>query len=145
MAGLSHLAASQAFGAFTYWSVRAGNRKSNRGLRLDYALVSEALVCDQETSAGTWLWDAFHLPSVATGDHCPVGVTLAVARPLSHLDGPLRWIRAPLSRRGQCAALGGIERRGACASRWRSACRRQERVYFAAVNNELLGRSESRS
>ena len=30
---------SQALGAFTYWSVRAGNRKSNRGLRLDYGLV----------------------------------------------------------------------------------------------------------
>lgn len=33
-----------ATGRFTYWSQRAGNRKQNRGLRLDYCLVSERMV-----------------------------------------------------------------------------------------------------
>lgn len=67
----------EAMGAFTYWSVRAGNRKVNRGLRLDYVLVSETLVSEQDAT-GMQLWDAFHLPSVATGDHCPVGAILTV-------------------------------------------------------------------
>ena len=69
----------EAMGAFTYWSIRAGNRKVNRGLRLDYVLVSESLVPDEESkTSGMHLWDAFHLPSVATGDHCPVGAILTV-------------------------------------------------------------------
>eukprot|EP00913_Durusdinium_trenchii_P007116 g6692.t1 len=57
----------EVLGAFTYWSVRAGNRPKNRGLRLDYAMEHQ-----------THFWDAFHLPAVATGDHCPVGAVLAV-------------------------------------------------------------------
>ncbi|CAJ1432584.1 unnamed protein product [Effrenium voratum] len=74
----------EALGAFTYWSVRAGNRKVNRGLRLDYVLVSESLVSDKdEDTTGALrevprLCDAFHLPSVATGDHCPVGAVFLV-------------------------------------------------------------------
>ncbi|CAN0445884.1 unnamed protein product, partial [Hapterophycus canaliculatus] len=33
-----------ATGVFSYWSVRAGNRAVNRGMRLDYCLASRALV-----------------------------------------------------------------------------------------------------
>lgn len=68
----------EAFGAFTYWSVRAGNRKTNRGLRLDYVLVSDAMTSKGEGEDGPVLWDTFHLPAVATGDHCPVGAVIAV-------------------------------------------------------------------
>jgi len=57
-------------GAFTYWSIRAGNRKPNRGLRLDYVVVSTSMV-DR-------LIDAFHLPAFApSGDHCPVGAIIS--------------------------------------------------------------------
>eukprot|EP00747_Dinoflagellata_sp_TGD_P079819 gnl/TRDRNA2_/TRDRNA2_160653_c0_seq3.p1 gnl/TRDRNA2_/TRDRNA2_160653_c0~~gnl/TRDRNA2_/TRDRNA2_160653_c0_seq3.p1 ORF type:complete len:408 (-),score=77.27 gnl/TRDRNA2_/TRDRNA2_160653_c0_seq3:44-1213(-) len=65
----------EALGAFTYWSVRAGNRKSNRGLRLDYVVVSNAMI-DPDSSPK--LVDAFHMPELATGDHCPVGATIAL-------------------------------------------------------------------
>jgi len=64
-------------GAFTYWSIRAGNRKPNRGLRLDYIVVSEALASGR---GRVKLFDAFHLPSYApAGDHCPVGVSLQIS------------------------------------------------------------------
>ncbi|CAE7749912.1 ARP, partial [Symbiodinium necroappetens] len=67
----------EALGAFTYWSVRAGNRKTNRGLRLDYVLVSDAMTSKGEGEDGPVLCDTFHLPAVATGDHCPVGAVIA--------------------------------------------------------------------
>jgi len=35
-------------GAFTYWSIRAGNRPRNRGLRLDYVVVSSGLVASRQ-------------------------------------------------------------------------------------------------
>merc|ERR1712032_140779 len=64
-------------GAFTYWSVRAGNRKPNRGLRLDYAIASEGMF--KKTKPGAKLADAFHLPAYApSGDHCPVGAIVRV-------------------------------------------------------------------
>nr|USW07816.1 DNA-(apurinic or apyrimidinic site) lyase [Crypthecodinium cohnii] len=66
----------EARGAFTYWSVRAGNKKWNRGLRLDYTVVSQKLTEQQ----GTRLLDAFHLPHYApAGDHCPIGATFEQA------------------------------------------------------------------
>ena len=53
-------------GWFSYWSVRAGNKPKNRGLRLDYVL---ALGADDRISEG------FILPDFApNGDHAPVGV-----------------------------------------------------------------------
>lgn len=39
----------EALGAFTYWSIRAGNRPKNRGLRLDYAVVCKRML--PQTSA----------------------------------------------------------------------------------------------
>lgn len=63
----------EALGAFTYWSVRAKNRPRNRGLRLDYAVVSQSLVQNGSMPA---LADVFHLPDMSNGDHCPVGATI---------------------------------------------------------------------
>nr|QDO16326.1 DNA-(apurinic or apyrimidinic site) lyase [Lingulodinium polyedra] len=75
--GFAHLH-PEAKGAFTYWSVRARNRAPNRGLRLDYALVSKGAVAGKGSKVR--LVDAFHLPAFAPGgDHCPVGATLAGA------------------------------------------------------------------
>jgi exodeoxyribonuclease III len=73
----------EAFGAFTYWSVRAGNRPKNRGLRLDYALCSEGMVsspsCETcEAARAVTLVDAFHMPELCPGDHCPVGAVIAL-------------------------------------------------------------------
>lgn len=52
-------------GWFTYWSVKAGNKPKNRGLRLDYVLVDKHVK----------VLDAFILPEFApNGDHCPAGL-----------------------------------------------------------------------
>jgi exodeoxyribonuclease-3/AP endonuclease-1 len=70
----------EAIGAFTYWSVRAGNRPKNRGLRLDYAVASSSLLAAAgEPGAGAAaLVDVFHLPDMSQGDHCPVGALLRI-------------------------------------------------------------------
>jgi exodeoxyribonuclease III len=53
-------------GWFSYWSVKAGNKPKNRGLRLDYVLA------DRKVKT----LDAFILPEYSpNGDHCPVGIT----------------------------------------------------------------------
>jgi len=67
----------EAKGAFTYWSVRAGNRPYNRGLRLDYFVCSESLLTE-EGNGGVKVIDAWHDPDVPKGDHCPVGITFAL-------------------------------------------------------------------
>lgn len=63
-----------ATGVFSYWSVRAGNRPLNRGMRLDYCLASRTLVDGKRGS----VHDAFVLDqdTVGVSDHCPVGVVL---------------------------------------------------------------------
>ncbi|EIE20819.1 hypothetical protein COCSUDRAFT_18358, partial [Coccomyxa subellipsoidea C-169] len=53
---------------YTYWNYRTGARVRNRGWRLDYFLVSEALA--------ERVHDIFHLPDVQGSDHCPVGLVL---------------------------------------------------------------------
>ena len=62
---------------FSYWSVRANNFIVNRGLRLDYALISRR--CAEEGTSSRCdirLVDGFLLPEVVI-DHCPVGITVA--------------------------------------------------------------------
>lgn len=61
-------------GVFSFWSTRARNRPQNRGLRLDYCLVSPCLV---DGTSGC-LHDAFVLDEATVGlsDHCPVGAVL---------------------------------------------------------------------
>ncbi|CAO2822276.1 unnamed protein product [Amaranthus hypochondriacus] len=53
---------------YTYWGYRHGGRKTNRGWRLDYFLVSEQLA-DQ-------VHDSYILPDVIGSDHCPIGLVL---------------------------------------------------------------------
>jgi len=60
-------------GFFTYWSQRAKNKQWNKGLRLDYTLVSKGLWESGKVK------EAFILQKYTNefGDHCPVGLTLA--------------------------------------------------------------------
>ena len=65
-----------ATGWFSYWSVRAGNRPFNKGLRLDYTLASRRLF--DGGSDGVEVVDAFILDACEGSDHCPVGISLAL-------------------------------------------------------------------
>lgn len=51
-------------GHYTWWSQRPGVRDRNIGWRIDYFLVSEALV--------PFVRDVYHLDQVRGSDHCPV-------------------------------------------------------------------------
>lgn len=53
---------------YSWWSFRAGARQRNIGWRLDYMLVSEALMPQVK--------DAFILNDYMGSDHCPVGIEL---------------------------------------------------------------------
>lgn len=70
-----------ASGCFSYWSVRSNGRPVNRGLRLDYTLVSRAIA--DASALDEWgLYDAYILDECnERGDHCPVGITLVRAAP----------------------------------------------------------------
>ncbi|KAL6336954.1 hypothetical protein AAG906_036268 [Vitis piasezkii] len=53
---------------YTYWGYRNGCRKSNKGWRLDYFLVSES-IADK-------VHDSYILPDIGGSDHCPIGLVL---------------------------------------------------------------------
>ncbi|KAK4766448.1 hypothetical protein SAY87_008090 [Trapa incisa] len=53
---------------YTYWGYRHGGRKTNKGWRLDYFLVSESIADD--------VHDSYILPHVTGSDHCPIGLIL---------------------------------------------------------------------
>lgn len=53
---------------YTYWGYRHGLRKTNKGWRLDYFLVSES-ISDR-------VHDSYILPDVNGSDHCPIGLVL---------------------------------------------------------------------
>ncbi|XP_038721818.1 DNA-(apurinic or apyrimidinic site) endonuclease, chloroplastic-like isoform X2 [Tripterygium wilfordii] len=53
---------------YTYWGFRHGGRKTNKGWRLDYFLVSESIADN--------VHDSYILPDVAGSDHCPIGLIL---------------------------------------------------------------------
>ncbi|KDD77043.1 hypothetical protein H632_c33p2 [Helicosporidium sp. ATCC 50920] len=57
---------------YTYWGHRFNLRAQNKGWRLDYVLVSDAL----------WskVHDVFHLSDVQGSDHCPLGIQLNLDR-----------------------------------------------------------------
>ncbi|XP_021281678.1 DNA-(apurinic or apyrimidinic site) lyase, chloroplastic isoform X2 [Herrania umbratica] len=55
---------------YSYWGYRHGARKTNKGWRLDYFLVSEAIADD--------VHDSYILPDVMGSDHCPIGLILKV-------------------------------------------------------------------
>ncbi|PKU78843.1 DNA-(apurinic or apyrimidinic site) lyase, chloroplastic isoform X1 [Dendrobium catenatum] len=54
--------------AYTYWGYRHGGRKTNKGWRLDYFLVSE-IIADK-------VHDSYILSHVDGSDHCPIGLIL---------------------------------------------------------------------
>ena len=62
---------------YSYWSLRAGNHNVNRGLRLDYALISKRCTYADDKSKGVKLVDSFLLPEIKS-DHCPVGICVTV-------------------------------------------------------------------
>ncbi|KAL3533689.1 hypothetical protein ACH5RR_007210 [Cinchona calisaya] len=53
---------------YTYWGYRHGGRKTNKGWRLDYFLVSDC-ISDK-------VHDSYILPDVTGSDHCPIGLIL---------------------------------------------------------------------
>ncbi|XP_022842326.1 DNA-(apurinic or apyrimidinic site) lyase, chloroplastic isoform X2 [Olea europaea var. sylvestris] len=53
---------------YTYWGYRHGGRKTNRGWRLDYFLVSESI--------SDMVHDSYILPDVTGSDHSPIGLIL---------------------------------------------------------------------
>ena len=53
---------------YSWWSARFNSRAKNVGWRLDYFIVSNALVSQ--------ISDAFILNEIDGSDHCPVGITL---------------------------------------------------------------------
>ncbi|XP_021724212.1 DNA-(apurinic or apyrimidinic site) lyase, chloroplastic-like [Chenopodium quinoa] len=53
---------------YTYWGYRHGGRKTNRGWRLDYFLVSGS-IADR-------VHDSYILPDVNGSDHCPIGLVI---------------------------------------------------------------------
>ncbi|KAI4300836.1 hypothetical protein L6164_034168 [Bauhinia variegata] len=53
---------------YTYWGYRHGGRKTNKGWRLDYFLVSESIADKVQ--------DSYILPDVMGSDHCPIGLIL---------------------------------------------------------------------
>jgi len=60
----------KSLGHFTYWSQRAKNKPLNRGLRLDYCLMSSGLKPK--------LVETVAMPDFTAqwGDHCPVGIKM---------------------------------------------------------------------
>ena len=63
-----------ASGQYTYWSQRARNRPRNRGLRIDYFLLSPSM------AASDALVDVQHLQDLEGSDHCPILMTLRLDR-----------------------------------------------------------------
>ncbi len=53
---------------FSWWSYRAGSRKTNKGWRIDYLSVSEPL--------SSLVTDAYHDHEAVHSDHCPVVMTI---------------------------------------------------------------------
>ncbi|KAJ4904044.1 hypothetical protein Rs2_17995 [Raphanus sativus] len=53
---------------YTYWGYRSGARKTNRGWRLDYFLLSESIAAN--------VHDSYILPDINGSDHCPIGLIL---------------------------------------------------------------------
>ena len=54
--------------AYTFWSARIGGRARGLGWRLDYFVLSRALL--------TRLVDSFTLPNIRGSDHCPIALWL---------------------------------------------------------------------
>ena len=68
----------QAEGAYTWWSMRLHKRLENRGWRLDYFLLSEALM--------PMVQGITHHTDILGSDHCPISLTLQPAPPRKELS-----------------------------------------------------------
>lgn len=55
---------------YSWWSYRANSRANNKGWRIDYTVLSEALA--QKSAAASILMDVVH------SDHCPIKIVLEV-------------------------------------------------------------------
>ena len=75
-------------GQFTFWSQRARARPRNRGLRLDYFLV-----CDAVAHGPGALVDVQHLHELEGSDHCPILLTLDARALAASLAPPLNRAR----------------------------------------------------
>ncbi len=65
----------EATGRFSYWSIRSGNQDWNRGLRLDYAIVSESMMSTK--GKGPKVVDSFTMDDYEIySDHGPIGCIL---------------------------------------------------------------------
>lgn len=62
-------------GHYSYWSMRAGNRDPNKGLRLDYFICSPDLF---EEESEVVVRDSYILKDCTGSDHCPVVLELEV-------------------------------------------------------------------
>lgn len=56
--------------AYSWWSFRANARANNIGWRIDYVLVSQALIGHVK--------QAFIMPEIHGSDHCPVGIEIDI-------------------------------------------------------------------
>jgi exodeoxyribonuclease-3 len=54
---------------YSWWTYRANARNNNKGWRIDYSMISEAMA-DRVLSASI-------LPDVKHSDHCPIAVEIA--------------------------------------------------------------------
>ncbi|KAL6853510.1 hypothetical protein ACP4OV_019539 [Aristida adscensionis] len=54
--------------AYSYWGYRHNNRKTNKGWRLDYFLVSQSIA--------EKVHDSYILPDISASDHSPLGLVL---------------------------------------------------------------------
>jgi exodeoxyribonuclease III len=63
-----------ASGHYTYWSVRAGNRQPNKGLRLDYFICDPSLFDDKgsQSSSNVIVRDCYMDYNQMGSDHCPI-------------------------------------------------------------------------
>jgi len=82
----------EARGYYTYWSQRAGNRAPNKGLRLDYFLVSEGLLSSSGMVGGggggdgdgdgarVTVRDCFMISDQMGSDHCPILLEMEIKK-----------------------------------------------------------------
>ena len=55
---------------YSWWSYRANSRNNNKGWRIDYLLVSEALRKN--------LIESYILDDIVHSDHCPIGINIEI-------------------------------------------------------------------
>ena len=55
---------------YSWWSYRANSRNNNKGWRIDYLLVSEAL---RNNLIGSYILD-----DIVHSDHCPIGINIEI-------------------------------------------------------------------